>query len=129
MVLMPRKKNVQDSKSAETCSCGCCRWHSSRALKALLGVLFVLMIGAIAASLIYSSSAAFYSNLVLSFIAVVLLIVFIGWVFGFFCSCRGQHWSRHGFNQFDEAKMTLRNRYAKGDITKKEYDKMMKDIE
>ncbi|MGI0100792.1 MAG: hypothetical protein ACREBH_03715 [Candidatus Micrarchaeaceae archaeon] len=123
-----RKKNIHDSKSAETCPCGCCKWHSSGAVRALLAIMFVLIVIAFAASLVFSSNQ-YFSTSILSFMGVIFLIVFIGWVFGFFCSCRGVHWSRHGFNMLDESRIVLKRRYANGEITKKQYESMMKDIE
>ncbi len=125
---MPRKNSVHESTDADSCPCGCCRWHSSRAIRAVLGLMFILIIVGFAASLIFSSSSYYYSQGILSFIGVILLIVFIGWIFGFFCSCRGVHWSRHGFGRFDEARMIIRRKYAEGKISKKEYDRLMRDI-
>jgi len=125
---MAKKKNLYESKNAETCPCGCCRWNSSRVLKAIVGVMFVFMIAALAAAIIYPSSAYFPSS-VFSFLGVVLLVVFIGWIFGFFCSCRGFHWSRHGYNIMDNSRVIAKERYAKGEITKSQYEKLLKDLE
>lgn len=128
--IMPRKKNnIHDSKSADTCPCGCCKWHSSKSVQAVLAVMFILIVAAFVASLAFARASAYFSNTVLSFMGVIFLIVFIGWIFGFFCSCRGVHWSRHGFGRFDEATMVLRKKYANGEISKKEYDRVIKDLE
>lgn len=124
---MARKKNIHDSKSAETCPCGCCKWHSSKAIQIVLAVMFILIVVALAASIIFSSNA-YFGNVVFSFIGVILLIVFIGWIFGFFCSCRGVHWSRHGYDWVDSSRLIARERYAKGEISKKEYERIMKDL-
>ena len=124
---MPRKKSIYDSKSTETCPCGCCKWHSSRAVRALLAVMFVLIVAAFTASLVFSHNP-YFGGEVLSFMGVIFLVIFIGWIFGFFCSCRGVHWSRHGYEWLDDSKLVARKRYAKGEITKKEYDNIMKDL-
>jgi len=125
---MPRKKNLHDSKSADTCPCGCCKWHSSKTIQAILALMFIFIVVAFIASLVFARSSVYYGNLILSFMGVIFLIVFVGWLFGFFCSCRGVHWSRHGFERFDEARMVLRKKYADGKITKKEYDRVLKDL-
>ncbi len=125
---MVRKKNLNDSKSADTCPCACCKWNSSATLKGVLGVMFVFMIAALAASIMYPWDGYFTAS-VSSFLGVVLLVVFIGWVFGFFCSCRGLHWSRHGYNIMDNYKSVAKRRYASGEITKGQYDKIIKDLE
>jgi len=123
---MARKKSLYDSKDAQSCPCLCCKWHSSRILSAILAIMFVLIIAAFAAVIIYGNNI--YYSAVEGFTGVILLIVFLGLIFGFFCSCRGVHWSRHGFGMFDEALMIARKRYAKGEITKKEYDKIVDEL-
>lgn len=125
---MPRKKSVRSSKTAETCQCGCCKWHSSKVIEAVLAAMFILIVVSFAASIIFSSNA-YFSRSVLSFMGVVFLIVFIGWVFAFFCSCKGTHLSRHGYTLLDDSRIILRKRYAKGEITKREYDAAMADLE
>jgi uncharacterized membrane protein len=122
-----KKRNVKLSKSSDTCSCGCCKWHSSKVLKALLGVLFILIVVSFAASLIYKTNNTFNIS-IYSFLGIVFLIVFIGWIFGFFCTCQGVHWSRHGYESFDKSLSALRKRYANGEITKSQYDSMRKDL-
>ncbi len=127
---MPRKRTVKDlhdSKSAKDCSCGCCKWHSSKAVSIVLSVMFILIVVAFAASLVFTPGT-YYSNSILAFMGVVFLIVFIGWGFGFFCSCRGLHWHRHGFGIAESTDAVLKRRYTKGEITKKEYDRMRKDV-
>jgi len=124
---MPRKKSLQNSKSADSCSCGCCRWHSSRTLRLVLAAMFVLIVIALAASIVFRYNP-YFNYSILSFIGVIFLVVFIGWGFGFFCSCRGTHWSRHGVEVFDESRSIARKRYAEGKISKKEYDKIVKDL-
>ena len=91
--------------------------------------MFILIVVAFIASLAFARSSVYYENIILSFMGVIFLIVFIGWIFGFFCSCRGVHWSGHGFGRFDEAKMVLRKKYVEGQISKKEYDRVLKDLE
>lgn len=125
---MARKKNLYDSKSAETCPCGCCKWHSNRAISMLLAAMFILIVIAFAASLVFSYNT-YYSSSILAFMGVIFLIVFAGWGVGFFCSCRGYHWGRHGYGMPDHARHELRRRYASGEITKKQFDKMMRDLE
>lgn len=124
---MPKKKNIHDSKSAETCPCGCCKWHSSSAVRTILAIMFVLIVISFAASLVFVRNA-YFGNAILSFMGVIFLIIFIGWIFGFFCSCRGVHWSRHGYDWIDSGRMAARRRYASGEISKKEYDRIMKDL-
>jgi uncharacterized membrane protein len=124
---MPRKKNIHDSRSADTCPCGCCKWHSSRAVQSVLTIMFVLIVASFAASIIWSYNTYFGAG-ILSFMGVIFLIVFIGWIFGFFCSCRGMHWSRHGYDWLDTARLAAKRRYAEGDITKSQYDKIMRDL-
>lgn len=123
-----RKKNLHDSKNADTCPCACCKWNSSRAIQGVLTIMFILIVAALAASLIWSSNAYFGAS-VLSFMGVIFLIIFVGIVIGVFCSCRGIHWSRHGYDWLDTAALTARRRYASGEISKKEYDKIVKDIQ
>jgi uncharacterized membrane protein len=124
---MPRKKNLYDAKDAESCPCGCCKWHSSKTIQAVLAVMFVLIVVAFAASLIYSSGP-YFGRSIISFMGVIFLIIFIGWAFGFFCSCKGVHWSRHGYGFFDESKLIAKRRYAEGRITRKQYERLMKDL-
>ena len=126
-VSMARKKSIYESKSAETCPCGCCKWHSSSTVKGVLAVMFLLIVAAGIASLVFSSNA-YFGQSILSFMGVIFLIVFIGWVFGFFCSCRGVHWSRHGYDWLDNSRLIAKRRYAEGEISKKEYDRIMNDI-
>ncbi len=126
---MPRKKNLHDSKSAETCPCGCCKWHSSRTVRAVLAIMFILIVAAFTASLVFTVRATYFGSVILSFMGVIFLIVFVGWMFGFFCSCRGVHWHRHGIEVVDHARLIARKRYASGEISKKEYDKLVKDLE
>lgn len=122
-----RKKSLYDAKTADVCPCGCCKWHSSKAVRYVLASMFVLIVIAGLASIIYSSNP-YYSQSILSFMGVIFLIIFIGWGFGFFCSCRGVHWSRHGYALFDEPKMIAKRRYAEGKISKGEYEKVMRSL-
>lgn len=123
-----RKKSLYDSKSAETCPCGCCKWHSSVAVRAVLAIMFVLIVVSLAATLIFASNRTYFSSVLLSFFGVIFLIVMIGWVFGFFCSCRGIHWHRHGYDWIDASTLIAKRRYAKGEITKREYDRLIRDL-
>ena len=128
---MPRKrivKDLHDSKSSDSCPCGCCKWHSSKAVSILLGVLFIFIVVAFVASLAFTPGT-YYSNNILAFMGVIFLIVFIGWGIGFFCSCRGLHWHRHGFGIAEPSDKVLKRRYAKGEISRKEYMQMKKDVE
>lgn len=125
---MARKKNLYDSKGADTCPCGCCKWHSSRTIKVVLAIMFVFIIAAFAAAISYSSNP-YFGQSVLSFMGVIFLVIFIGWAFGFFCSCRGVHWARHGYSMFDDSRLVAKRRYADGSISKKEYDRILKDLD
>jgi uncharacterized membrane protein len=125
---MPKKNSIRNSKNAEDCPCGCCRWHSSPILKTVLAIMFVLIVIAFLASIIFVHNT-YFGRSILSLMGVVFLIVFIGWVFGFFCSCKHTHLARHGYTIFDNSKIIAKKRYAKGEITKKQYDSIMKDIE
>ncbi len=124
---MPRKSNIHDSKDAESCSCGCCRWHSSKILSAILAILFILMVIALAASLAFPRNPYFGSEL-LSLMGIVFLIVFLGWILTFFCSCRGDHWARHGYTKQHDPILILKARYARGEISRKEYEEKMKQL-
>jgi uncharacterized membrane protein len=125
---MAKKTSIKNSKNAEECPCACCRWHSSHVLKAVLAIMFVLVVIAFLASIVFSRNA-YFGNSILSLMGVVFLIVFIGWVFGFFCSCKHTHLARHGYVIFDDSKLIAKKRYAMGEITKKQYDSIMKDIQ
>ena len=43
-------------------------------------------------------------------------------------SCWWPGWSDYRYNEKSEAKDILKKRYAKGDLGKEEYDRMLKDI-
>lgn len=61
-------------------------------------------------------------GLVRSLVVIFIIFLLIRWIFG-----THRHW-RHG----DESKTALdhlKERYAKGEITKKEYQEMKKDLE
>ena len=124
---MPRKSNHHDSKDAESCPCGCCRWHTSSTLRAVLAIMFVLMVIAIVASLVFASRP-YFGNSVLTLMGVVFLVVFAGWVVTFFCSCRGAHWSRHGYTREHDPAAILKRRYAAGEIGRKEYEEKMRHM-
>ncbi len=123
-----RKNSIYDSKDAETCPCSCCRWHSSRVVRSVLGAMFILIVIALIASVAYSSNTYFEMS-AFSFVGVIFIVVFIGWGFSFFCSCRGIHWARHGYGIFDGSKLVAKSRYANGEISRKEYENMMRDLQ
>ncbi len=128
---MPRKSNHHDSKNAETCSCGCCKWHSSKALRIVLAAMFILMVIAVLASIVTVGNAtrsAYFSDSVLSFMGVVFLVVFAGWLVTFLCECSGDHWARHGYTREHEPERILKRRYAEGEISRKEYEEKMKHL-
>jgi len=125
---MARKKSLYESKSADTCPCGCCKWHSSKAVRGVLALMFILIVSAFVASIVFSDASGFYSSSTFSFMGVIFLLVFVGWGFILFCSCRGLHWSRHGYDWLDNSRMTARRRYAEGEISRKDYTKMMDDL-
>jgi putative membrane protein len=47
-----------------------------------------------------------------------------GWGWGWGWGYRGRYWRR-----YDQAVAILRERYAKGEITKEQFDQMMRDLE
>lgn len=61
------------------------------------------------------------------FILLVLFLLFVGFIFTWpLRSWRFRHQWRY---RFDSAYMILRERYAKGEITKEQYEQMMKDLQ
>ncbi|MDA8055495.1 MAG: SHOCT domain-containing protein [Thermoplasmatales archaeon] len=64
---------------------------------------------------------------------IFLLIIVWIWIFRFLGWSSGsfRHYSRHDWNWWDhdDALEILRERYAKGEITKEEYERMMNDLQ
>lgn len=106
------------------CKCNCCMWHRSATVKIILAVMFLAMVVALAAQVIFGANIAF-QGAALAFIGVILMIVGIGWVVSMACSCKGRHWI-HGSDE--DPIEVARLRYAKGDINKSEYDRIIKAI-
>lgn len=61
----------------------------------------------------------------------------IFWIIGIFWALRwffwggrwGYHYPRHYWRHYDDAHYILRERYARGEITKDQYDQMMRDLQ
>lgn len=106
------------------CKCNCCMWHRSPTIKIILAIMFLGLVADLAAQVALGPTV-YLSAALLGFIGVILLIVFMGWVLSMACSCKGRHWI-HGADEdpFEIARV----RYAKGDITKKQYLEIKRDI-
>lgn len=106
------------------CDCNCCMWHNSPTIKIVLAVIFLALIVDLAAVAIWGTQGYLTAALA-GFIGLILLIMLAGWLISIACSCRGRHWI-HGADAdpADIAKM----RYAKGEITKKQYSEILKDL-
>ena len=73
----------------------------------------------------YTDLPAYLTAALTGFVGLILLIIFVGWVVSIACSCRGRHWI-HGAD-VDPSEMA-RIRYAKGEISKKEYEDIVKTL-
>lgn len=129
---MPKRKNkrsrIYESKSAEKCPCSCCRWHSSKALKSVLAAMFILIVVA-GGALIFYPASTYLEVGAMSFVGIILVVVFVGWGVSLSCSCKGIHWARHGYALFDSSKLVAKDRYARGEISRKEFENMMNDLQ
>ncbi len=109
---------------AASCSCNCCMWHNSPTVKIVLAVIFLALVVNLAAAAIWGPSG--YLTAALSgFVGLILLIMFIGWLLSIACTCRGRHWI-HGADV--DPYETARMRYSKGDISKKEYEEIVRTL-
>ena len=90
--------------------------------------MFILIVAAFVASIVFTAKSVYFNNTILAFMGVIFMIVFVGWIFGFFCSCRGTHWHRHGYDWIDSSRMVAKKRYAEGEITRSEYNKIISDL-
>jgi len=99
-------------------------------LAALILVVLLLIFATWTIHPYYPAPAMYYGGwwffFPFGFIFFIFVLFFIGrlifWPWG--SGWRRNYWYRH-----DEAYYTLRQRYAKGEITKDQYDQMMKDLE
>lgn len=117
-------KDKMSHMRATSCDCNCCMWHNSPTVKIILAVIFLALVVDLAVSAVFGA-AAYLTAALSGFVGLILLIVFIGWVVSIGCSCKGRHWI-HGAeaNPYE----TARIRYAKGDISKKEYQDILKTL-
>lgn len=107
-----------------SCNCNCCKWHHSPTVKIVLAVIFLALIVDLAVSAIFGPQA-YLTAALSSFVGLILLIIFVGWVISIGCTCKGRHWI-HGSDA--DAYETARMRYAKGDVSKKEYEDIVRTL-
>lgn len=112
------------SKYGANCSCSCCKWHDSSTVRFLLALLFFALVIDLAAQVVFGVQPYLYISMI-SFIGIILLIGFIGWVLSMACSCRGRHWI-HGPDRDPE--LIAKERYAAGEISRTEYLRIVKDL-
>ncbi len=118
---MPNKTSRMHSSK---CDCNCCMWHNSPTVKIVLAVIFLALVVDLAVSVLIGP-AGYLTAALSGFVGLILLIVFAGWLISMACSCKGRHWI-HGP---DDPKDVAKARYARGDITKKEYSEILKDLD
>jgi uncharacterized membrane protein len=99
-------------------------WHNSPTVKIILAVVFLALIVDLAVSAIFGA-AAYLTAALAGFIGLILLIILVGWIVSIACSCKGRHWI-HGPDA--DPKEIARMRYAKGDISRKEYNDIVRDL-
>lgn len=107
-----------------SCSCSCCKWHYSSVIRFILAVLFLAIVVVLASS-VFLGMHSYMVNAIAGFIGIILLIGFIGWALSMMCSCKGAHYI-HGIRSDPEE--IARIRYANGDISRKEYMQIIKDV-
>ena len=110
--------------SGGSCSCNCCMWHNSPTVKIILAVIFLALVVDLAVSAIWGAQAYLTAALA-GFVGLILLIIFVGWVLSIACTCKGRHWI-HG--AAEDPYVTARARYAKGDISKKQYEEIVRTL-
>jgi uncharacterized membrane protein len=98
-------------------------WHNSPTVKIVLAVIFLALVVDLAVSAIFGA-AGYLTAALAGFVGLILLIMFIGWVVSIACTCRGRHWIHGSDNPYESA----RARYAKGEISKKEYEDIVKTL-
>lgn len=113
--------------------------HPIRFIRSVLLVLVILVIVGVAFSVIFPFMAPFRSGYYPFYhpffpfgllVGLFLLFIFFGafrWVFwpwGWGWRYRRRYWMGR-----DQSYYILRERYAKGEITKEQYDKMMQDLQ
>jgi uncharacterized membrane protein len=118
------KKNDVHYMRGDACHCSCCMWHRNPVIKIILACLFLAMIADLTLQVVLGTTA-YLTQALLSFVGVVLLIVFIGWVVSMGCQCKGRHWI-HAPDE--DALSVLQVRYAKGEVNKKQYQEIAKEI-
>ncbi|MDE1865691.1 MAG: hypothetical protein KGH94_03605 [Candidatus Micrarchaeota archaeon] len=118
---MPQKKS-QMRYSA--CDCNCCMWHNSPTVKILLAIVFLALVVDLAVT-VFFGPAGYLTAALSGFVGLILLIVFIGWLISISCTCGGRHWI-HGADA--DPKEIAKIRYSKGEISKKEYSDIIRDL-
>ena len=116
--------NKMSHLRSSACDCNCCMWHNSPTVKIILAVIFLALIVDLAVAAIFGAQAYLTAALA-GFIGLILLIILVGWIISIACTCRGRHWI-HGPDQEPAAIAKLR--YAKGDISKSEYNEILKGL-
>jgi uncharacterized membrane protein len=114
--------------------------HPMRWMWAGLGLMFVLIGVAAVVGTIYPgapSSAtpggvptlfADFSNLIWGLVAIFFAFWFLSWIFGVWGPMGWRRYRSRRYWGGDEYQI-LRERYAKGEITKDQFDQMMRDLE
>lgn len=119
-----KKKHAMSHLRYSACDCNCCMWHNSPTVKIILAVIFLALVADLALSVLFGAQG-YLSAALSGFVGLILLIIFAGWLIAMACSCKGRHWI-HGADHdpADIAKM----RYAKGEISRTDYDAIMKGL-
>jgi uncharacterized membrane protein len=112
------------SHMRQGCKCNCCMWHKSATIKIILAAIFVAMVVNLVLQL-FIGQTAWLAESMLTFVGLVLMIFFIGWIVSMACSCKGRHWI-HGPDEDPASVAKLR--YARGEISKKEYLEIAKQV-
>jgi uncharacterized membrane protein len=107
-----------------SCNCNCCKWHHSPTVRIILAVIFLALVVDLAVSAVFGP-AAYLTAALSGFVGLILLIIFIGWLISIACTCKGRHWI-HGADA--DPYETARTRYANGNISKKEYEEIVKTL-
>ncbi len=117
-------KNAHKKLYNNSCTCTCCKWHYSSAIRFLLAVLFLSIVVVLGSGVVLGLHQ-YMLNAITGFIGLILLIGFIGWALSMMCTCKGAHFI-HGMES--NPMEVARARYARGEINRKEYMQISKDL-